>query len=326
MRTDDDLEPGTDLPGGMASARWCWSRGSAICVRWRRWRTSRAPARLGGCRHRVDRRLEELREVPDPVRPEWPRPPTRRPVRRRRGGRCPAGFESAGLGTDLDRAAMEAAGFYVCVADLEDELIRALGSDAVERVVVAAGELRLVAHLPEATAPGGASRSTSSCGASWAPTAAGTSGMRRYWWRRSTSTASPGRSTGSLPMSDGSDRPGSDGSAPARRPAFHPGAVRRRRRRRRHRPGPADRACRHRRRDRDRRVAWEGRGRIPDRGRNGGRCPAPAAEPGTRCATAPRASRARSRTGPSSGPTRMPCSRVWCGRGHRRRPRTRTSR
>ncbi len=36
---------------------------------------------------------------------------------------------------------MEAAGFYVCVADLEDELIRALGSDAVERVVAAAGEL-----------------------------------------------------------------------------------------------------------------------------------------------------------------------------------------
>ncbi len=32
-------------------------------------------------------------------------------------------------------------GFHVCVADLEDELIRALGGDAVERVVAAQGEL-----------------------------------------------------------------------------------------------------------------------------------------------------------------------------------------
>ena len=36
---------------------------------------------------------------------------------------------------------MEALGFYVCVADLEDELIRALGAAAVEQVVDAQGEL-----------------------------------------------------------------------------------------------------------------------------------------------------------------------------------------
>jgi hypothetical protein len=36
---------------------------------------------------------------------------------------------------------MERMGFYVCVADLEDELIRALGAPAVERVMDAAGEL-----------------------------------------------------------------------------------------------------------------------------------------------------------------------------------------
>ena len=36
---------------------------------------------------------------------------------------------------------MEALGFYVCVADLEDELIRALGAAAVEEVVEAQGEL-----------------------------------------------------------------------------------------------------------------------------------------------------------------------------------------
>jgi uncharacterized protein (DUF2384 family) len=36
---------------------------------------------------------------------------------------------------------MEALGFYVCVADLEDELIRCLGAAAVEQVVQAQGEL-----------------------------------------------------------------------------------------------------------------------------------------------------------------------------------------
>jgi hypothetical protein len=51
------------------------------------------------------------------------------------------GLERAGLGSDLSRADMEALGFYVCVQDLEDELIRALGADAVEKVVDAQGEL-----------------------------------------------------------------------------------------------------------------------------------------------------------------------------------------
>jgi len=37
---------------------------------------------------------------------------------------------------------MEARGFFVCAADLEDELIRALGAAAVERVIAANGELR----------------------------------------------------------------------------------------------------------------------------------------------------------------------------------------
>ena len=51
------------------------------------------------------------------------------------------GLEWAGLGSNLGRAEMEALGFYVCVADLEDELIRCLGAAAVERVVEAQGEL-----------------------------------------------------------------------------------------------------------------------------------------------------------------------------------------
>jgi len=51
------------------------------------------------------------------------------------------GLEAAGLGVRLDRAEMAALGFHVCVADLEDELIRALGAPAVERIVAAQGEL-----------------------------------------------------------------------------------------------------------------------------------------------------------------------------------------
>jgi hypothetical protein len=51
------------------------------------------------------------------------------------------GLERAGLGSNLTRADMESLGFYVCVADLEDELIRCLGAAAVEQVVEAQGEL-----------------------------------------------------------------------------------------------------------------------------------------------------------------------------------------
>jgi hypothetical protein len=61
-------------------------------------------------------------------------------------------LERAGLGTDLTRADMERLGFFVCVRDLEDELIRALGADAVERIVEARGErgmLRTFRKQPE---------------------------------------------------------------------------------------------------------------------------------------------------------------------------------
>ncbi len=50
-------------------------------------------------------------------------------------------LERAGLGSDLDRAAMESLGFFACVADLEDELIRCLGTDRVEHVLEHQGEL-----------------------------------------------------------------------------------------------------------------------------------------------------------------------------------------
>jgi hypothetical protein len=51
------------------------------------------------------------------------------------------GLERAGLGSNLRRADLEALGFYVSVADLEDELIRCLGAARVEQVVEAQGKL-----------------------------------------------------------------------------------------------------------------------------------------------------------------------------------------
>ena len=47
-----------------------------------------------------------------------------------------------GLGSSTSRAGMEALGFYVCTADLEDELIRAVGTAAVEQIIQTQGELR----------------------------------------------------------------------------------------------------------------------------------------------------------------------------------------
>lgn len=68
----------------------------------------------------------------------------------RLAGLCDAGeedcfrraLERAGLCSGVSRAGMEALGFYVCTADLEDELIRALGTVAVEQVIRAQGDLR----------------------------------------------------------------------------------------------------------------------------------------------------------------------------------------
>jgi hypothetical protein len=51
------------------------------------------------------------------------------------------GLERAGFGSDLSRAEMEKLGFFVCVEDLEDELIRSLGVPSVMRVIESWGEL-----------------------------------------------------------------------------------------------------------------------------------------------------------------------------------------
>jgi hypothetical protein len=51
------------------------------------------------------------------------------------------GLERAGLGAELTRAEMERLGFFVCEADLEEELIRAHGPGAVEEIVARHGDL-----------------------------------------------------------------------------------------------------------------------------------------------------------------------------------------
>ncbi|HEX4016419.1 MAG TPA: TOPRIM nucleotidyl transferase/hydrolase domain-containing protein [Frankiaceae bacterium] len=50
-------------------------------------------------------------------------------------------LERTGLGDELSPADMERLGFFVCVRDLEDELIRALGPRAVEQILHGEGDL-----------------------------------------------------------------------------------------------------------------------------------------------------------------------------------------
>jgi len=51
------------------------------------------------------------------------------------------GLERAGFGDHLTRNDLERLGFYVCVEDLEDELIRALGPARIESVLDSQGDL-----------------------------------------------------------------------------------------------------------------------------------------------------------------------------------------
>jgi hypothetical protein len=50
-------------------------------------------------------------------------------------------LEAAGFGDDITLTDLERLGFFVCVKDLEDELIRALGPPAVERLLERHGDL-----------------------------------------------------------------------------------------------------------------------------------------------------------------------------------------
>lgn len=61
------------------------------------------------------------------------------------------GLAAAGLLAALEPGGLAELGFHGCSADLEDELIRALGADTVEAVIDAAGETRsleLLAGMP----------------------------------------------------------------------------------------------------------------------------------------------------------------------------------
>jgi hypothetical protein len=51
------------------------------------------------------------------------------------------GLASAGVGSAATRTDMERLGFYVCVDDLEDELIRAIGTGRVEALIESQGDL-----------------------------------------------------------------------------------------------------------------------------------------------------------------------------------------
>jgi hypothetical protein len=51
------------------------------------------------------------------------------------------GLASAGIGSPATQGDMERLGFYVCVTDLEDELIRAIGTAAVVALIDSQGDL-----------------------------------------------------------------------------------------------------------------------------------------------------------------------------------------
>ncbi|NYJ02296.1 hypothetical protein HNR19_002994 [Nocardioides thalensis] len=57
------------------------------------------------------------------------------------------GLSAAGLPVSADPGGLAELGFFACVADLEDELIRALGLDGVDEVIARAGERRSLALL-----------------------------------------------------------------------------------------------------------------------------------------------------------------------------------
>ncbi|HEY7561905.1 MAG TPA: TOPRIM nucleotidyl transferase/hydrolase domain-containing protein [Gaiellaceae bacterium] len=89
--------------------------------------------RLGGA-HRIGSFLDRLGERGDALRVAGLCDAGEEPVFRR-------ALERAGYGTNLTRADLERLGFYVCVEDLEDELIRALGAPRVEEILRANDDL-----------------------------------------------------------------------------------------------------------------------------------------------------------------------------------------
>jgi hypothetical protein len=100
--------------------------------------------RLGGA-HRIGRFLDQLGERRDAPRVAGLCDAGEEPVFRR-------ALERAGYGSDLRRADLERLGFFVCVEDLEDELIRSLGAPRVEEIIRANDDLhrfRTLQQMPE---------------------------------------------------------------------------------------------------------------------------------------------------------------------------------
>jgi hypothetical protein len=89
--------------------------------------------RLGGA-HRIGKFLERFDARGDGVRLAGLCDAGEEPVFRR-------ALERAGFGSGLTRADLERLGFFVCVADLEEELIRALGAPRVEEILRANDDL-----------------------------------------------------------------------------------------------------------------------------------------------------------------------------------------
>lgn len=102
------------------------------------------------------------------------------------------GLERAGLGTSLTRAGMERLGFYVCEADLEDELIRASAPTLCRRWWTRTATSDRSARS-RSSRSGAAVRSSSSSGVSWAAAAAARHAMPGISSRHSIPTWCRGR-------------------------------------------------------------------------------------------------------------------------------------
>lgn len=77
------------------------------------------------------------------------------------------GLVATHVGSPRTRTDMEHLGFYVCVNDLEDELIRAVGTAEVEALFDSQGDLGSFRSL-QGSPPGAAGSPKRRCGGSWA--------------------------------------------------------------------------------------------------------------------------------------------------------------
>lgn len=112
------------------------------------------------------------------------------------------GLVAAHVGSPHLRADMEQLGFYVCVSDLEDELIRAVGTAGVEALFDSQGDLGRSARC-RTSPPGSAGNPPRSCGDSWAAARAASCATRDCSSRpRPTGAPCPGRSTRCSPPCD----------------------------------------------------------------------------------------------------------------------------